>query len=1129
EREVFEKSFQQDGQPRFQITERDINKTMQRAKQRSYYLPITFIEPYLGNENVWGYDAASNPNGLEAQNRAADTGEFSLTAPITLVQEHDNQQGVIAYQPIYRRDLTQETPEQRGHVIAGYAVAVFRACDITVAAFKNQNTAGLSYRLIDTTVPDSEQLLFSSDEQLPRVVHNEAWFGVEKVFSSRVAILIGGRTWQFDIVSKPDYLVHYRTGNRWLILLAGLLLSSLVTLMTLVGSGRGRMLQLLVKERTAELEREHAISYLVMKEKEQAHTRLDLILNATSEGIFGVGLNGRCIFVNHAALTMLGYAAEQDLLGKNSHQLMHHSHLDGRFYDVSDCPIYQALHGSISAQVDSEVYWRKDGSSFPIQYQAHPIKDGEQIIGCVVSFIDITERKKVNATLTMLSMALEQSQSSVMITDLDTHIEYVNEAFVKSTGYSREDVLGRKSNLLSSKKTLQETYKAMWAALNTGKAWQGEVTNLNKQGEEFIELTWISPIRQIDGEITHYLGVKEDITERKQLELGLLEAKEKAEILAQTKSQFLTNMSHEIRTPMNAIIGLSQLALNKDFAPEALDYLYKINRASVSLLGILNSILDLSKLEAGGMTLDQQPFYLDALRDTLHSLFMLSAQEKDLLFTLEIAPDVPLLLLGDTLRLRQVLINLLGNSIKFTERGAVTLSISLQQHDEASKVRLLFCVKDTGIGISTEDQTKLFQPFTQVDESSTRRFGGTGLGLVISKDLLTLMGSELSLDSTPGQGSSFSFELVLDLPPPSLQNTVLQEPETLNSALSQVGSVLDGLRILAAEDNIFNQQIVRELLTLSGISVEIANNGEEALAMLAQQDFDAVLMDVHMPVMDGFAATKKIRSQPQFSTLPVIALTAGVTQEERSLCMAAGMNDFINKPINPSQLLSTLVQWLKPESITVAAFAIEGLETAAAKLTDTDQLPGFDMKNLLIALGNNQELASQLLLNFSDSIKPVPDEIDLLLAAGDLASAQERIHTLKGAAGNMGAVRLHAAAVDLEAELKLGSPTAEVIQCFKAAFDQMMSVIVTEFKPKTEPVNTGDAEALHQCAVKLDLLLEANDYVSETLISTLKTHLADEQLGLFIRLRKPLNELNYGEARKVLRELVTKLPEIMES
>jgi|GEM_PF-2223188 len=503
-----------------------------------------------------------------------------------------------------------------------------------------------------------------------------------------------------------------------------------------------------------------------------------------------------------------------------------------------------------------------------------------------------------------LSAALEQSQSAVMITNLDATIEYVNQAFVNTTGYSREEIIGQKPSLFKSNKTPRATYDAMWAALLDGKAWQGEIINLNKQGEEFIELTWVSPIRKADGTIGHYLGVKENITERKQKDALLLAAKERAEDLTKTKSQFLANMSHEIRTPMSAIIGFSDLALLNELPTEMRTYLQDINTASNHLLTILNDILDISKLEAGQMTLQLGHFNLTDLRTTLHGLFVNVAQAKGLALIIEIDAKVPDTLIGDSVRLKQVLINLLGNAIKFTEQGSVTLTISLQQLD-ATEAQLLFSVIDTGMGISSEQQDKLFQPFSQVDDGFSRNYEGTGLGLTISQNLVQLMGSSIKLDSHFGLGSCFSFELLLPIVDlatiaPQLTLTISQNPEPLS-----------GVRILVAEDDAFNQKVINQVLKRYGASVILANNGLEALVALEQDEFDVVLMDLHMPSMNGYEATLAIRKQARYAKLPVITLSASVTDEDKRRCLDTGMNDFIAKPIKKVELLATLERWLK--------------------------------------------------------------------------------------------------------------------------------------------------------------------------------------------------------------------------
>ena len=914
ERDGFEKKFQQEGYLSFQITERDTDKTMIRAKDRPRYVPSTFLEPYQGNEKALGYDFNSNQERQEALNRATDTAELAITSQIELVQEKSGQLGIVAFFPVYRRDLPYKTLEQRRNAISSYIVGTFRISDILTKALKDQNLHNLSYRLIDETVPETEQLLFFSTAQEQQSWVQKGFLNTKDLLTNHSTLTIGGRIWGVEIMLTQNSLVYHHSVNAWMTLLAGLLLTSLVTMAALIASGRNRLLQKLVTERSYELEQQYEITHSVKKDNATVRARLELILNATGEGIFGIDIEGKCIFANRSALMMLGYTSQQDVLGKNNHQLFHHSHADGSDYKIDQCPIDNTLRGHLFKSMDSEVFWRKDGTCLQVEYQAYPIKDDNQIIGCVVSFIDITAHKQGKDQIRKLLLAVEQNPTVIVITDLNAKIEYVNEQFVKSSGYSREEVIGKNSRLLQSGKTPETTYIDMWATLGKGDNWRGELVNKSKQGTEYLESVLISPIRDSNEKITHYLAIKEDITERKQNESIVLLAKERAEALAISKTQFLANMSHEIRTPMNGIIGFSELALLKEMPADIRDYLTKINRASTNLLSILNDILDLSKLEANGVSLNLVLFDLDELRDTLYSLFAETAQNKSLIFNIKIPAQVPRQLIGDDLRLKQVLINLLSNAVKFTAIGAVSLDISLLDR-EASKTRLLFSVNDTGIGLSAQDQEKLFQPFTQADDSIARRFGGTGLGLALSHNLLQLMGSEFTVVSTPGLGSCFSFELVLDISATSHVAKAKQPLATTASALKDFASRLAGTQILVAEDNFFNQQIIQELLKLASIKVEIANNGAEALAMLESGEFDAILMDVHMPVMDGLEATQHIRRSSRFADIPVIALTAGVTQAEREQCLASGMNDFINKPINMTQLLSTLAQWTKPQHL----------------------------------------------------------------------------------------------------------------------------------------------------------------------------------------------------------------------
>ncbi|MEY3882228.1 MAG: hypothetical protein RIQ94_3024 [Pseudomonadota bacterium] len=453
----------------------------------------------------------------------------------------------------------------------------------------------------------------------------------------------------------------------------------------------------------------------------------------------------------------------------------------------------------------------------------------------------------------------------------------------------------------------------MWQSINTDGKWSGEIWNRKKNDELYLVQLSIVKVVNTQGITTNYVGTLVDITQRKQYETDLIVAKERAEHFLKLKSQFIANMSHEIRTPMAAIIGFSELALymNTKDNDKVTNYLKNIYTASTSLLGILNDILDFSKLEVGCIVIDSIPFNFNALLDAINSIFSGAALQNGIDFTIEIDSLVPKLnmpfeLIGDKLRLQQVLTNLIGNAIKFTKQGRIKLKISLISIN-LTHARILFCVSDTGIGINEEDKSKLFKSFSQVDGSITRTYGGTGLGLAISSELLELMGSQISVTSAVGVGSSFSFELLMGVP-----STYIEDPINKSVLLSMFN--LNGSRVLLVEDSLMIQMLVEDRLAWSGIIVDIANNGKEALAMLEQNNYSAVLMDIHMPVMNGIKATKRIRSQAQFTNLPVIALTAGATIEERELCLACGMNDFISKPTDFKQLLLVLERWIKLSS-----------------------------------------------------------------------------------------------------------------------------------------------------------------------------------------------------------------------
>ncbi len=528
--------------------------------------------------------------------------------------------------------------------------------------------------------------------------------------------------------------------------------------------------------------------------------------------------------------------------------------------------------------------------------------------------------------------------------------------------------------------------------------------------------------------------------------------------LVQARSAFMTKVSHELRAPLTGINGLTDLCLETDLNPRQQDYLRKIQSVGQSMLGIVNDLLDVSKMEAGRFSLDYSPFYLNRVVRQVATLAKVQAAEKGLQFKYPVIADDQDGWVGDALRLGQVLTNLINNGIKFTRQGGLTLEIECLSRDQHGST-WLFAVQDSGPGMDQAQQARLFRPYSQIQETALGQ-GGTGLGLAISRQLVTLMGGAIDLISAPGKGSRFFFTVRLRRPDEAeqrqLQEQLAQPPER---AVVERRLRFSGQRVLLVEDNSTNQMVLRELLERVGLKVTLAAHGEEALAALGRDPFALVLMDIQMPVMDGFLATAAIRDNPDFETLPIIAMTGHAMAGDREKSLRAGMNDHLTKPVDPDQLYEVLARF-----IPVAA--IESLEAEAASddLESTPfphDLPGIDVEAGLRRVLQDQTFYTRLLRNYYKDHRQAAETIRRALREGRREAAWKLAHTLKGSAGNLGAMALYEASARLEADLKQALPHEDALQAFLAAFEEVFTGLKQLERPQdaTSPQSEAALDA----------------------------------------------------------------------
>ena len=666
-----------------------------------------------------------------------------------------------------------------------------------------------------------------------------------------------------------------------------------------------------VRLRTEALTREVKVREAAELRIRLLHQQNEMILNAAGDGIYGLDPDGRTTFINPAACRMLGWEREA-LIGRNQHAVSHHTRADGSPCPVEACRIHSSINDGLVHHVEGELFWRRDGSPFPVDYTSTPIRDGERIQGAVVLFRDVSERLRARRELLEAKERAEQylaiAGTMIVALDREARITLVNRQTCAVLGYAEPELLGQSWMELVVPTRHRAAANRIWNSLMNGeleRVSHVEFEVLDKAGAPHLIAWHNTLIHDAEGAISGSLSSGEDITEAKRLEAALHRAMREAEGANRAKSAFLSTMSHEIRTPMNAILGMAELLEEGRLSGKQKKLLRVLRNNGEILLHLIDDILDFGRVESGRLVLERIPFNLKKLVTDIVETFQLETGDRPLRIVQIIDNTVGPQRLGDPNRLRQLLMNLVGNAVKFTEAGVITVHVRSGHTPDT----LRFFITDTGIGIPIQKRTAIFDVFTQADNSTTRKYGGSGLGLTICKRLVELMDGEIQVNSREGKGSIFQFSARLPLADSRGGAALDPGKKAKKAAAEEKIQPVEKLRILLAEDSEDNVLLFQLFLKEGSHKVTVAANGAEAVEKFHAAPFDVVFMDMQMPVLDGYEATRAIRQweQEQHRTpVPIFALTAYVLEEEKEKALAAGCDQHLKKPISKVQLLEII-------------------------------------------------------------------------------------------------------------------------------------------------------------------------------------------------------------------------------